>query len=107
MNAKQIIDLAYKFEIASIESNSTARDPYCDIIKQMNNGATLWEVVNLMVESYTNQREQYEELERFTGQVCEAYDTMKQTIYKQLEEINYLKCELFKNKDNLLDDLPF
>ena len=107
MNAKQIIDSAYRFEIAAIESNSTARNPYYNTIVQMDNGATFWEVVNLMVESYTNQREQYKELEQFANRVCKGYDNLKQIIEKQLIEIDELKQQLFNGKDNPLDDLPF
>ena len=107
MNAKQIINLAYRFEIASIESNSTARNPYYNTIMQMENGVALWEAVNLMVESYTNQHEQYEELERFTDRVCETNEHMKDVIERQVEEIDDLKQQLFDGKDNPLDDLPF
>lgn len=107
MNTKQIIDSAYHFEIESIESNSALRNPYYDTIKQMDNGATLWEAVNLMVESYTNYREQYEELERFTNQVCVQYDNMKRIIEEQKEEINDLKQQLFKNGGDLIYNLPF
>lgn len=34
MDMKQIINSAYRFEIASIESNSTARNPYYNTIAQ-------------------------------------------------------------------------
>lgn len=107
MNTKQIIDLAYQFEIASIESGSVERNPYHNTIIKMANGATLWEVVNLMTELYVSYREQYEELERFANRVCESYDNMKQTIERQAEEIDDLKQQLFTNKDNPMDDLPF
>ena len=107
MNTKQIICLAYRFEIASIELNKAAKNPYYDTIIQLKNGKALWEVVNLMVESYTNQREQYEKLEQFTNQVYTEYDNMKCTIEEQVEEINDLKQQLFEGKDNPLDDLLF
>ena len=107
MNAKQVIDLAYRFEIASIETNSTTRNPYYDTIIQIDNGGALWEAVNLMVESYTNHREQYEELEQFANRVYKGYDNLKQIVERQSVEIDELKQQLFNGKDNPLDDLPF
>ena len=69
MNINQTINAAYRFELVKIKTGSTAWNPYHDTIMQMENGEALWEAVNLMVESYTSHREQYEELERFTDRV--------------------------------------
>ena len=107
MNVSNIINSAVQFELQAIESNSTDRNPYYNTIMQMENGVALWEAVNLMVESYTNQHEQYEELERFTNKVCAANEHMKDTIERQAEEIADLKQQLFDGKDNPLDDLLF
>ena len=107
MNVNQIIKSAYQFEIASIETDSTTRNPYYNTIIQMENGDALWEAVNIMVESYVDHRKQYEEVERFADRICEVYDTMKRTIERQAEEISGLKQQLFDGKENPMDDLPF
>lgn len=107
MNVNQITKSAYQFEIASIESNSTEANPYYDTIMQMENGETLWEAVNMMVESYVSYHEQYDELEQFADRVCKANEHMKDVIERQAEEISDLKQQLFDGEDNPLDDIPF
>lgn len=102
MNTKQIIDSAYRFEIASIESNSTTRNPHYDTIMQMENGEALWEVVNVMVESYIDHRKQYEELERFADKVCVAYDDMEHTIDIQAAEIERLRALVDDLRDEII-----
>lgn len=63
--------------------------------------------MNVMVESYVEHLKQYEELEQFTDRVCKANEHMKDVIERQAEEISDLKQQLFKGKNNSLDDLPF
>lgn len=107
MNINQLINSAYQFELQALESLSTEENPYHHTIIQMKNGKALWEAVNVMVESYVDNRKHYDELEQFTDRVCKANEHMKDTIERQAEEISDLKQQLFKGKANPLDDLPF
>ena len=51
--AKYLVVKAYQFELKAIESEEyTKRNPFYDVIKALQNGDKVWEVVDKLVEDH-------------------------------------------------------
>lgn len=70
----EMIIKAMDFELKAIQDNSTTRNPYYDIIKELPDGNEVWETVEIMTELFNKHNTEYGYLATITLTVMSKYD---------------------------------